>query len=219
MNDINGYTITETTNEYSRVYTRIFSFQASSEQTTVKVESKRGVPKLKGILKKHNTIVPTVSPFDPWCDGTPVEDLEREDVLDTVLKPICATYRELEAEKLRLSNTPGGIFKNKGIPYAFHIHHCKAVPVDEPITFQWNLQQTEKREVSTLLFARALREDPFYEANIKYYNAHRSYYHQYNCGYRPRGRHIHREGYNCATRYAIKARPYSKSSLWSRSAW
>jgi hypothetical protein len=39
------------------------------------------------------------------------------------LKPICATYRELEDKKLRLSNTPSGIFKTKGLPYAFHIHH------------------------------------------------------------------------------------------------
>jgi hypothetical protein len=120
MNDINGYTITETTNEDSRVYTHTFSFPASSEQTTVKVEPKWGVPKLKGILKKHNTIAPTVSPFDPWCDGIPVDDIIREDVLDTVLKPICATYRELEAEKLRLNNTPGGVFKTKGLLYAFH---------------------------------------------------------------------------------------------------
>jgi hypothetical protein len=96
MNDINGYTITETTNEDSRAYTHTFSFPASSEQTTVKVESKREVPKLKGILKKHNTMVPTVSTFDPWCDRIPVDNIIREDVLDTVLKPICATYRGQE---------------------------------------------------------------------------------------------------------------------------
>jgi hypothetical protein len=107
MNNINGHTITETTNEDSRAYTHTFSFPASLEQTTVKVESKRGVPKLKGILKKHNTMV---SPFDPWCDGIPVDDIIQEDVLDTVLKPIDATYRELEAEKLRLNNTPGSVF-------------------------------------------------------------------------------------------------------------
>ena len=76
MNDINEYTITDITTEDSRAYTHTFSFPASSEHTTVKVESKSGVPKLKGILKKHNTIVPTVSPFDPWRDGTPVDDLE-----------------------------------------------------------------------------------------------------------------------------------------------
>ena len=89
------------------------------------------------------------------------------------------------------------------------------IPVEEPVTLQWNLDQTEQREVSTLLFARALREDPFnlwinkltrdYAANIKYCQSHKSYYRHYNCPYRPRGRHIHREGYNCATRYAIKA--------------
>jgi translation elongation factor EF-G len=75
MNDINGYTITGTTNEHSRVYMHTFSFPTSLEQTTVKVESKKEVPKLKGILKKHNTIVPTVSPFDPWCDGIPVDNI------------------------------------------------------------------------------------------------------------------------------------------------
>jgi hypothetical protein len=80
MNDINGITITETTNEDSRAYTHTFSFPT----TTVKVESKRGVPKLKGMLKKRNTIVPTASPFTPWCDGEVVDDIDQEDVLDTV---------------------------------------------------------------------------------------------------------------------------------------
>ena len=147
MNNINGYTITDITTEDSRLYTHTFSFPASSEHTTVKVESKRGVPKLKGILKKHNTIVPTVSPFDPWCDGTPVDDLEREDVINTVQKPICSTYREVEAEKVRLRNIPGEIFKAQGLPFAFHIHHRRAVPVEEPVTLQWNLDQTEQREL------------------------------------------------------------------------
>jgi hypothetical protein len=201
MNNINGYTITETTNEDSRVYTHTFSFSTSSEQTTVKVESKKGIPKLKGILKKHNTIVPTVSPFDPWCDRILVDDIIQEDVLNTVLKPICATHREVEAKKVRLNNSPGGVFKTKGLPYAFHIHHRKAVPIDEPVTLQWNLLQSEQREVCTLLFVRALREDPYnlwinkptrnYAANIKYYSSHRSYYCPYNCEYRPRGRHSH----------------------------
>jgi hypothetical protein len=101
-NDINGYTSTETTNKDSRAYTHTFSYPALSEQTTVKVESKKGVPKLKGILKKHNMIVPTVSTFDPWCDGIQVDDIIKEDVLDTVLKPICAMHREVEAEKVCL---------------------------------------------------------------------------------------------------------------------
>jgi hypothetical protein len=63
--------------------------------------------------------------------------------------------------KQALLNTPGGVFKHKALPYAFHIHHRKAVPVDEPVSLQWNLNQTKQREVSTLLFARALREDPY----------------------------------------------------------
>jgi hypothetical protein len=40
MNDINSITITETTNEDSRGYTHTFMFPT----TTVKVESKGGVP-------------------------------------------------------------------------------------------------------------------------------------------------------------------------------
>jgi hypothetical protein len=107
MNDINGITITETTNEDSRAYTHNFSFPT----TTVKVKSKRGVPKLKGILKKHNTIVPTASPFDHWCDREEVDKIDREDVLDIVQKPICATYCELNAGEQALLNTPGGFFK------------------------------------------------------------------------------------------------------------
>jgi hypothetical protein len=148
--------ITETTSKDSRVYTHTFLFPTSSEQTTVKVESKRGVPKLKGYLKKHNTISPTVSPFTPWCDGVAVDKIDWEDVLDTVWKPICATHRERNAEQQYLLNAPGGVFKNKGLPYAFHIHHWKAVPVDNPVTL---LNQSKQQEVSTLLFARSLRED------------------------------------------------------------
>jgi hypothetical protein len=56
-------------------------------------------------------------------------------------------------------NTPGGIFKT-GHTYAFHIQHQKAVPVDKPVTLQWNLNQNEQRDVCTLLFAKALRKDP-----------------------------------------------------------
>jgi hypothetical protein len=176
MNNYNGTTISETTSEDSRAYMHTFLFPTSSEQTTVKAKSKRGVPKLKGILKNHNAIVPVVSLFDPWCDGKEVDKIYREDVLYTVRKPFYATYREIEAEQKNLLNTPGGVFKNKGLLYAFHIHHCKAVPVDKPVRLQWNLNQTEQHEVSTLLFARALREDPYhlginkptrnYEANI-----------------------------------------------------
>jgi hypothetical protein len=101
--------------------------------------------------------IPTVSPLDPWCDGEAVDEIDQENVLDTVQKPICATHHELEAERQTLLNTPGGVFKNKGLPYAFHIHHRKAVPVDEPVTLQWKLNQTEQQKVITLLFTRALR--------------------------------------------------------------
>jgi hypothetical protein len=90
MNDINGITSTETTNEDSRVYMHTFLFP----MITVKVESKRGVPKLKGKLKKHNTIVPMASPFTPWCDREVIDDIDRADVLDTVGKPISTTYCE-----------------------------------------------------------------------------------------------------------------------------
>jgi hypothetical protein len=201
MNNINGINITETTNEDSGAYTNTFSFLT----TTVKVESKRGVPKLKGILTKHNTIVPTASPFTPWCDGEFFDDIDREDVLDTVGTPIFTTYCEQQTTWQSILNTSGGIFET-GLMYAFHIDHQKAVPVDEPVTLQWNLNQTEQREFNTLLFARELREDPRrlginkptnqYNANILNY---RSQYYSYNCEYRPTGRHYHREGYNCAT--------------------
>jgi hypothetical protein len=123
MHNNDGIIMTETTSEDSRTYLHAFYFPTLSEQATVKAESKRGTPKLKVILKNHRTTIPTVSPFDPWCDGEEVDDIDREDVLDTVRKPICATYRVLNAEKQALLNTPGGVFKNKGLPYAFHIHH------------------------------------------------------------------------------------------------
>jgi hypothetical protein len=105
--------------------------------------------------------IPMVSPFDPWCDREEVDEIDREDVLDTVRKPVCATYCELIAEKQAILNTPGGVFRHKGLLYAFHIHHQKAVPVDELVGLQWNLNQKEQRVVSTLLLARALREDPY----------------------------------------------------------
>jgi hypothetical protein len=84
MNSDSGSIITETTSEDSRMYTHTFSFPTSLEQTTVKVKSKRGVPKLKGILKNHRMTTPTVSPFDPWCDGKEVDEIDEEDVLETV---------------------------------------------------------------------------------------------------------------------------------------
>jgi hypothetical protein len=46
--------------------------------------------------------IPTVSPFDPWCDREEVDEIDWEEVLDTVQNPICATYRELNAEKQAL---------------------------------------------------------------------------------------------------------------------
>jgi hypothetical protein len=32
--------------------------------------------------------IPTVSPFDPWCDGEIFDEIDQQDVLDTVGKPI-----------------------------------------------------------------------------------------------------------------------------------
>jgi hypothetical protein len=139
MNDINGIIITETTNEDSRAYMHTFLFP----MTTVKVESKRGVHKLNGTLKKHNTIVPMASPFTPWHDREVVDDIDQEDVLNTIRKPICTTYCGQQIEWQTILSTPGGIFKT-GLTYVFHIHHHKAVPVDEPVTLQWNLNQTEQ---------------------------------------------------------------------------
>jgi hypothetical protein len=93
-----GIIITETTGEDSRTYTDTFLFPTLSEQTTVKVEPKRGVPKLKGTLKNHLTTIPMVSPFYPWCDGEEVDKIDQEDVLDTVRKPTCATHCEQQIE-------------------------------------------------------------------------------------------------------------------------
>jgi hypothetical protein len=75
--------------------TRIpFYFQHHWNEQQSKSSQKRGVPKLKGILKNHLTTFPMVSPFDPWCDGEEVDKIDREDVLDTVGKPIFATHCE-----------------------------------------------------------------------------------------------------------------------------
>jgi hypothetical protein len=89
MNNNDNIIITETTSNDSRMYTHTFLFPTSLEQTTVKVESKRGVPKLKGILKNHRMTIPTVSPFDPWCDREEVDEIDQEDVLDTVQTDLC----------------------------------------------------------------------------------------------------------------------------------
>jgi hypothetical protein len=117
MND-DGIIITKTTSEDSRTYTHTFLFPTLLEQTTVKVESKRGVPKLNDILKNHLTTIPTVFSLDSWCGGEEVDKIDREDVLDTVQKPICIIYRELNVEQQALLNTPGGVLKIKG----FHMH-------------------------------------------------------------------------------------------------
>jgi hypothetical protein len=78
MNNNDGsIIITENTNEDSRMYTHTFLFPTLSEQTRVKVESKRGVPKLKGKLKNHHTTIPMVSPFDPWYEGEEVDTIEK----------------------------------------------------------------------------------------------------------------------------------------------
>jgi hypothetical protein len=50
-------------------------FHFQHHRNKVKVESKRGVSKLKGIWKNHCTTIPTVSPYDPWCDGEEVDKL------------------------------------------------------------------------------------------------------------------------------------------------
>jgi hypothetical protein len=42
--------------------------------------------------------IPTVSPFDSWCDGKVISIIEQEDVLDTVRKPICATHHECDVQ-------------------------------------------------------------------------------------------------------------------------
>jgi hypothetical protein len=91
MNNDDSTSGSSTTTQDSITYTNTFLFPASSEQTTVRVESKRAVPKPRGILRKHNMTVPTISPFDDWCDSIVVEDIKKEDVLDTVNKPICTT--------------------------------------------------------------------------------------------------------------------------------
>jgi hypothetical protein len=123
MNNNDSNSDSSTTTKDSVTYTHTVLFPASSEQTTVRVESKRGVPKLKGILKKHNTTIRTVSPFHPWCDGVTVDKIDREDVLDTVRKLICATHCERDVVWHIILNTPSGVFKNKGHLYAFHVHH------------------------------------------------------------------------------------------------
>jgi hypothetical protein len=80
------------------------------------------------------------------------------------------------------------------------------VPVDEHVSLQWNLNQTEQRECSTLLFARVLREDQRrlwiskstrdYKDIILYY---RPLKYNYNDKHRHMGRCYHQEGYNCGT--------------------
>jgi hypothetical protein len=81
MND-EGIIISNTTYTYNCPYTHSFLFPTSLEQTTVNTESKTLVPKLKGILKNHYKIIPTVSPLDPWCNGEEVDDIHKVDVLD-----------------------------------------------------------------------------------------------------------------------------------------
>jgi hypothetical protein len=80
MNDNDGIIITETTSEDRRT----FRFQHRKNKQQSKSSQKGEYPKLKGILKNHRTTIPMVSPFDPWCDGEEFDEIDREDVLDTV---------------------------------------------------------------------------------------------------------------------------------------
>jgi hypothetical protein len=133
---------------------------ASSEQTTVRVESKRAVLKLKEILCNHHTTVSTISPFDGWCDRIVVDDIKKEDILDTVNKPISTTQYQHDVHWETFINSPGSIFKHQGYLYGRHVHHKKGIPVECDKELQWNLNHTQTRVVKKLIIICSLQENP-----------------------------------------------------------
>jgi hypothetical protein len=79
MNDEDSTSGSSTPTQDSVTYTHTIQFSDSLEpmnQPTVIIEWKSDVPKLKGILPNHHMTIPTVSPFDVWCDGGVARDIE-----------------------------------------------------------------------------------------------------------------------------------------------
>jgi hypothetical protein len=159
-----------------------------------------------GILLRRKNKDSTIPSFSDKTDSdTTVSTIQREDILDTVSKPIQSTYYKRwknTGEQLLL---PGEVFKNQGFLYAKHIHHPKAYGV---LTVPSNGSVIRGRyfPCNKLLIIKALRYKPEniwidkpsqpYREDLERYRKH-----CYNCYdvYGPKGRNFYRPGYNCKT--------------------
>jgi hypothetical protein len=159
-----------------------------------------------GILLRRKNQDSTIPSFSDKTDtDTTVNTIQREDVLDTVSRPIRTTYYKRWKSREERSSFPGEIFQNQGILYGRHIHHPKA----------YGVRTTSNGFVSRgrynpnnykLLIIKALRNRI---ENIKIDKPSQRYCedleryrkHCYNCDdvYGPKGRNFYRPGYNCKT--------------------
>jgi hypothetical protein len=124
------------------------------------------------------------------------------DVIYTVNKPICTTQLQQDTAWETLLNVPGYIFKHQGYLYNQHLHRKRIVHVECDTECQWNLNRTQLRTAHRLLRGRPLRDHP---EKLYVDKPTRAYIDSIEKS-EPltKGKHVHREGYNCLTRYPIK---------------
>jgi hypothetical protein len=126
MNIDNRTIILDITSEDSITYIHTFPLVQSLEQPPVSIECKPAVPKLQGILCKHQKTYFNASLlYDVWCSDRPVKKIKLVDFLNTVVKLIQTTQRQCDIALKNFINTPASIFKNQGYIYSQHIHHKK----------------------------------------------------------------------------------------------
>ena len=151
-----------------------------------------------GILLRRKNQDSTIPSFSDKTDtDTTVDTIQREDILDTVSRPIRTTYykRWKSSEKRLL--LPGEVFKNQGFLYAKHIHHPKAygVHTTSPLGF---VSRGHYIPCYKLLIVKALRsrtENIWIDKPSQQYCEDLETYrnHCYNCDdvYGPKGRNIY----------------------------
>jgi activator of 2-hydroxyglutaryl-CoA dehydratase len=64
--------------------------------------------------------------------NTTVDTIKKEDILDTVSKPIWTTHYKRWNNPEKQLLLPGGVFYNQGFFYATYLHHPKAYRIDAP---------------------------------------------------------------------------------------
>jgi hypothetical protein len=148
--------------------------------------------------------------YDIWCNNHPAKRIKLVDVLHTIAKPIRNTQCQRDIAWEIFINIPGCIFKRQGHLFSWNVHHRRGIPVECDTELQWNLNRTQTRVVNKLILVRSLREHPEKllvdrptVSFIKSIDEHIDYNYFHNIIYRPRGKHVYREGYNCLTNTSL----------------